>query len=75
MDKIEEKLRKTGRAGFLVDAIFDDSPARGMYARRDWIPVPGGRDQFVFNLPKDVDPARFVGVEYRQTPIEDRAGN
>lgn len=67
-------LKKKKRAGFLVDAIMDGNPAKGFYERRGWIPVPGGKDQFVYNLPKTVKPEVFVGMEYRQTPIEEREG-
>lgn len=65
LDAFEAKLRRTGRAGFLVDGIMPGTGAEGMYARRGWIPVPGGRSQFVYNLPKGIGPEKFIGVEMR----------
>lgn len=65
MEKIEKILIDKGRAGFLVDAIWDTNPANGFYERRGWIPVPGNKKQYVFNLPKDVSVDKFIGVEYR----------
>lgn len=74
MDAFEAKLKTTGKAGFLVDGILPGSDASGMYERRGWIPVPGGLGQYVYNLPAGTGPEKFIGVEMRQTPIEDRGG-
>ena len=73
MAAFEAKLKKSGRAGFLVDAILPEDKSSGMYERRGWIPVPNGMGQYVFNLPKGVGPEKFIGVEMRQTPIEERS--
>ncbi|MBI2473631.1 GNAT family N-acetyltransferase [Candidatus Uhrbacteria bacterium] len=72
MKEIEDMLKKKNRTGFLVDAIFSDNPASGFYERRGWIPVPGNKDQYVFNLPKNVDATIFQSVEMRQTPLLER---
>lgn len=72
MEKIEAMLVKKGRAGFLVDAILDTNPATGFYERRGWIPVPRNKYQYVFNLPNGVSANKFMGIELRQTPVEDR---
>lgn len=69
---IEQWLKQKKKTGFLVDAIDTESPASGFYERRGWIPVPGNRFQFVYNLPKNVQPDIFIGVEARSTPLEDR---
>ncbi|MCR4313633.1 MAG: GNAT family N-acetyltransferase [Candidatus Uhrbacteria bacterium] len=75
MGKIEEMLKAKKRAGFLVDAIMEGNPTKGFYERRGWIPVPGGMNQFVFNLPRGAEPESFISVENRQTPIEERNGS
>ncbi len=72
MDWVENWLKGKKRAGFLVDGILPGDPAAGFYERRGWIPVPGGRGQYVFNLPNSVEPERFRGIEMRQTWPEDR---
>lgn len=65
MDYIEKMLKQKGKAGFLVDAIDANSPAKGMYERRGWQRVPDSLGQYVFNLPKGVKPDIFQNVQYR----------
>ena len=72
MKTIEEMLKHKKKTGFLVDAIMEGNPAKGFYERRGWRPIPGRTDQYVYNLPKNIEPAIFVGAEHRQTPLENR---
>jgi ribosomal protein S18 acetylase RimI-like enzyme len=68
MDKIESMLKEKGKAGILREGIAEldpNSPAIGMYERRGWIPVPGTEDEFVFNLPKGVEPSAFLNFSQR----------
>jgi GNAT superfamily N-acetyltransferase len=67
MEYIERLLKEKRKAGFLVDAIDSDSPAKGFYARRGWIKVPDSFGQYVFNLPKNVGPEIFQNVQCRGT--------
>jgi GNAT superfamily N-acetyltransferase len=36
MDTVEEWLRSRKKPGILADGIFEDDPAKGMYAKRGW---------------------------------------
>lgn len=72
MGWIEHWLQEKRKPGFLVDAIDTKSPASGFYERRGWQAVPGDYSQFVFNLPKSVQPDIFVGVHLRGNPVIER---
>jgi GNAT superfamily N-acetyltransferase len=75
MQWFEDWLKKKHKIGFLVDGILPDQPAAGFYERRNWLPVPGGRGHFVFNLPETTNIDIFRGIEMRTTWPQDRIGN
>lgn len=68
MDKVESMLKQKGKTGVLREGIAEldpNSPAIGMYERRGWVPVPGTENEFVFNLPKTVQPDVFSNFGFR----------
>jgi GNAT superfamily N-acetyltransferase len=73
LGQVEGFLRERRKPGILVDAVIEDKPASGMYARRGWQEVPGGQGLHVYNWPKDVDLSVLKGYAYRQTDITERA--
>jgi GNAT superfamily N-acetyltransferase len=72
LDQVEEFLRERRKPGVLVDAIIEDKPTSGMYARRGWQEVPGGYGLHVYNWPNDVDLRVLKGYASRQTDITER---
>lgn len=74
MEYIENFLKKKGKAGVLADAIYPDSPAAGMYARRGWKEVPGSCGLYCYNLPKKATIDQLKGYPYRYTDYEIRQG-
>lgn len=64
--KINEFLDATGKVGLLFDAIEDTSPAKGLYLKNGWAPVPGPGKMFwySYNLPKNLDPVRLSKAIY-----------
>ncbi len=68
MDCVEGFLKNRGKAGVLVDAIDEESPAIGMYARRGWELVPPDhRKVYAYNLPKDATVEQLRGYANRST--------
>jgi hypothetical protein len=55
---IENQLCVIGKAGFLHDVVGinenNTKTVAGMYERHGWIPVPGRKRVFVYNLPQGV---------------------
>lgn len=75
MDRVENWLREKKKPGILVEAIFGDHPASGMYERRSWRPVPNSFGQHVYNWPDDVDLSILNGYPQRYTNHLDRDNN
>ncbi len=73
MDQVEAWLRDRKKPGILVEAILDGDPARGMYERRGWTPVPKSFGQYVYNWPEDVDISILNGYPERYKSIEERS--
>lgn len=74
LDQVEAFLTKRKKPGVLVDAIMEDDPASGMYARRGWKEVPGGFGLHVFNWPDEVDLEILRGYSFRYTDPMIRPG-
>ena len=58
MAEVERLLKEKGKAGVLHEGIAvhtPGSPAIGMYERRGWLPIPGAKDWYAFNLPEGYD--------------------
>ncbi len=72
LNQVEGWIKARGKPGVLVDAIMDGAPAQGMYSRRGWVAVPGGRGLHVFNWPADVDMSVLNGYAVRYTDITER---
>jgi len=72
MEQVESFLKKRRRAGVLVDGIIEGTPASGMYARRGWLEVPGGRGVFAYNLPRGAKPEDLRNYAELGTPLEER---
>jgi GNAT superfamily N-acetyltransferase len=70
MARVEAWLLKKKKPGILHDRIDQSSPAKGMYARRGWVPVPDMEDVYVYNWPKDVDLSVLKGADHRYVPRE-----
>lgn len=74
MTQVEEWLTERKKPGVILDAIVEGDPAEGMYAKRGWTAVPGGRGLHVFNWPKDVDLSVLKGYPLRYTDMTERKG-
>jgi hypothetical protein len=72
MDEVEAFMLRTKKPGVLVDAIDDDSPAKGMYSRRGWQYVPEQHGLMVYNWPQDVSLSAMGGYALRYTPLDER---
>ncbi|MDB5264811.1 MAG: hypothetical protein JWN64_382 [Parcubacteria group bacterium] len=69
MEQVEKFLKDRKRPGVLVDAIIDGNPAKGMYERRGWKPVPGDDALHVFNWPENVPLDVLKGYAQRYTDL------
>lgn len=58
-------LDSHGKAGILMDAIPEDSPAHGMYAKYGWTPVAEKPDWYSYNLPKNLATTRVEEAIYK----------
>ena len=72
MGQVEQWLMDRRKPGILVDAIMKGDPAKGMYAKRGWVKVPGGLGLRVFNWPSDVDMSILNGYASRYTDFTKR---
>lgn len=72
LEQVEDFLKRRKKPGVLVDAILDDDPASGMYARRGWQRVPNMIGLHVFNWPKDVSFDVLAGYSFRYTDMLNR---
>jgi len=72
MDQVETWLRVKKKPGVLVEAILDGDPAKGMYERRGWQPVPNSLGLHVYNWPDDIDLSVLDGYPQRYTDHHDR---
>lgn len=72
MEKVEEMLKERKKPGVLVDAIDEDSPAKGMYQRRGWQEVPDQGGLFVYNLPDKISIDQLRGYRDRYTFYDER---
>lgn len=78
MGAIEDWLLQRKKPGIIVDAIHENSPAKGMYARRGWefIEELEGHDAtYVYNWPNDVDKSILRGYKQRYTDPRLRASS
>lgn len=73
MDAVEEFLRAKKKPGTLVDAIYGNQAAVGMYERRGWQKVPNAR-VLIFNWPADVPLTVLSGYAQRYTYASEREG-
>ncbi|MGE5541109.1 MAG: GNAT family N-acetyltransferase [Bacillota bacterium] len=64
MAYLEDMLDKSGKAGILIDAIDENSPAKGMYERRGWHPVPGTA-YLAYNIPNSASIERLKEYQPR----------
>lgn len=69
MSQVESWIKARKKPGILADAIMEDDPAYGMYAKRGWVPVPEGQGLHVFNWPKDVDMSILRGYSFRSVDV------
>ena len=58
-------LDSKGRAGLLINAVEQNDPARSMYERYGWVPVPGKKDWLAYNLPENLDDGRLEAAIYK----------
>lgn len=72
IDQFEKMLLTRKKPGVLVDAIFEDSKAKGMYERRGWKEIPGSYGLCVFNWPEDVPLDVMKGYASRYTDYLER---
>jgi ribosomal protein S18 acetylase RimI-like enzyme len=73
MAQVEAFLQERRKPGVLMEAILD-GPARGMYERRGWMPVPETPGRYVYNWPEHVPLDVLKGYEMRHTPVDEREG-
>ncbi len=72
MGQVEEWLIKRKKPGVLVDAVFSNDSAKGMYEKRGWERVPDSNGLMVFNWPKDVPLSVLKGYPWRYTDMKQR---
>lgn len=72
MNQIESFLKTKKRAGVLVDAIYENSPASEMYKKRGWQNVPGNKFLYAYNLPKNAKLEDLHNYTERQTDMMER---
>ncbi len=79
MERVEKFLVERRKPGFLADAIFDDDPAKGMYAKRGWIEIPediaGVKGTYVYNWSEDVPLEILRAHQFRYSTISERDEN
>ncbi len=73
IDQFEKMLIARKKPGVLVDAIFEDSKAKGVYGKRGWKEIPNSYGLHVFNWPENVSLDVMKGYASMYTDHSERA--